>query len=150
MNHDLNPYAFLITFIHEVAHLNAFIVYKFRHEPHGKEWKNEYKLLLKDFLGKNIFPEEIETALKDYSLNPAASSCSDPQLMRALRLFDDKEAEVYHLEDIPENTVFRLHQSRSEMTFQKGFRMRTRFHCIELKTKRVYYVNCMAEVKRVG
>ena len=36
VNHDLNSYAFLITFVHEVAHLETFVKFKKYHEPHGK------------------------------------------------------------------------------------------------------------------
>ena len=37
VNHDLNKYAFLITFVHEVAHLHTFTKYPFRHEPQRQE-----------------------------------------------------------------------------------------------------------------
>lgn len=37
VNHDLNQFAFLITFVHEVAHLEAYLKFSRRHEPHGKE-----------------------------------------------------------------------------------------------------------------
>ncbi len=60
INHDLNKYAFLVTLIHEVAHLVAWEKYKGRVNPHGKEWKLEYSRLLHYFLlkGNDLFPEE--------------------------------------------------------------------------------------------
>src|SRR5690606_37915756 len=39
INRDLNPYLFLITYVHEVAHLRTFLHYGTRVEPHGEEWK---------------------------------------------------------------------------------------------------------------
>ena len=54
VNGNLNPYGFLITLIHELAHLVTFIQYKHQVAPHGREWKDCYALLLKDFLGKEI------------------------------------------------------------------------------------------------
>lgn len=146
INHDLNQYAFLITFVHEVAHLHTFTSYKYRHDPHGKEWKHEFRTLLKDFIHAGIFPSDIHSALEGYIKNPAASSCSDIDLMRALKRYDKRPEEVFHLEEVPENTVFTLHQSRSGLIFKKGKKIRTRFHCIEVNSKRTYFVSPMAEV----
>ncbi len=146
VNHDLNQYAFLITFIHEVAHLNSFINYKYRHDPHGKEWKHEFRLLLKDFIALNIFPDDVRTALESYLQNPSASSCSDLDLFRALKKYDDRNESVFHLEELAENTIFSLHQSRSGLVFKKGNRIRKRFECLEINTKRIYFVSPLAEV----
>ena len=147
VNHDLNPYAFLITYVHEVAHLLAEISYRRRIAPHGIEWKQEFARLLDYFLKQDIFPGDVLKALTSYIQNPAASSCSDHDLLRALRKYDRKEMQhVMHLEDLPKNTMFRLHASRSKLLFQKGDQVRTRFHCIEMNTQREYFVSPLAEV----
>ncbi len=147
VNHDLNPYSFLITFTHEVAHLHCFTKYRYRHDPHGKEWKHEFRLLLTDFIQKNIFPPDIEKALLNYARNPAASSCNDQQLHRVLKKYDDQgENPVIHLEELSAGTEFSIHQSRSGLVFRKGEKRRTRFHCIETKSKRAYLVSGLAEV----
>ena len=85
VNHDLNKYAFLITFVHEVAHLHTYTKYPFRHEPHGREWKNEFRNLLGNFVVRRVFPDDISTALSSYLKNPAATSCSDHHLFRTLK-----------------------------------------------------------------
>jgi hypothetical protein len=147
VNHDLNQYSFLITFVHEVAHLLAEIHNKKRIAPHGPEWKYEFSRLLNYFLQQNIFPDDLVSALSSYIKNPAASSCSDHDLLRALRTYDKKETtDVHHLEDLPEHTLFRLHSSRSKLIFKKGEQVRTRFHCVEINSSREYYVNPLAEV----
>src|SRR5947207_3677758 len=56
VNHDLNRYSFLLTFIHEVAHLVCQKKYSRFISPHGKEWKREYSILLRFFLSTEIFP----------------------------------------------------------------------------------------------
>src|SRR5689334_10544417 len=38
LNHDLNPYLFLVTFVHEVAHLHVYLRHGNRVDPHGDEW----------------------------------------------------------------------------------------------------------------
>lgn len=50
VNHDLNPYAFLITTIHEFAHLKTWQQFKNKVKPHGIEWKNHFKILMEPFL----------------------------------------------------------------------------------------------------
>src|ERR1700730_13644310 len=63
VNGNLNKYSFLITLIHELAHLLTFQQWGNRVQSHGKEWKNIYAFLLKDFISGNIFPEDIKLAL---------------------------------------------------------------------------------------
>src|SRR5258706_7581172 len=46
INGNLNKYAFLITLLHELAHLLAFEQYGNRIYAHGKEWKSIYSRLL--------------------------------------------------------------------------------------------------------
>ena len=60
VNGNLNTYAFLITLLHELAHLLAYEQYGNRIFAHGKEWKSIYGKLLHDFLSRKIFPEDIE------------------------------------------------------------------------------------------
>jgi SprT protein len=146
INHDLNPYAFLITFVHEVSHLEAFVKYKRNHEPHGKEWKNEFRILLSEFIQQGVFPDDIQRALSNYIRNPAASSCSDHDLLRTLRKYDVHEEGVFHLENLPEHSIFAIHQSRSNQIFRKGNKIRSRFQCVEINSNRIYFVSPLAEV----
>lgn len=147
VNHDLNPFSFLITFVHEVAHLHAYLKYRHRHEPHGREWKHEFRLLLTGFIHMKVFPPDIEEALISYIKNPSASSCTDQELHRVLKKYDPPgEKTVMHLEDLVHGTEFKIHQSKSPLVFRKGEKRRTRFHCIEINTQREYLVSGLAEV----
>lgn len=151
INHDLNPYAFLITFVHEVAHLTSHIRFRRYIEPHGREWKQEFQLLLERFLDKHIFPEDVLSAVTRYIRNPAASSCSDLHLQRTLKKYDErKEDELVHVEDLPHKSIFELIHSRRKLVLVKGEKKRTRYHCVELKTSREYFVNPLAEVRQVN
>ena len=126
VNHDLNSFAFLITFVHEVAHLEAYNKFHHRHEPHGKEWKTEFRELLSSFILNGIFPEDIRSALSIYISDPAASSCTDHNLFRVLKKYDDQSAGIIFLEDLPDNSLFMMHQSRSGQVFKKGHKIRKR------------------------
>ena len=50
VNGNLNKYSFLITLVHELAHLLTFQQYGNRVQSHGREWKHLYAFLLKDFI----------------------------------------------------------------------------------------------------
>src|SRR5689334_7203122 len=55
VNGNLNRYAFLITMLHELAHLLTFERHGNRVLSHGKEWKHIYGGLLAQFLELKIF-----------------------------------------------------------------------------------------------
>ena len=161
INKDLNKYAFLITLIHEVAHLVAWEKYKGRVNPHGDEWKNEYALLLNYFLKLNcslpngegqggacLFPPEISKALHEHSQSPSAASCSDIHLSRVLKKFDT-DTEALLLERIAVGTSFRIVATRTKHAkeiFIKGEKRRTRFKCFHARTKREYLIHALCKV----
>src|SRR5215204_6926988 len=49
VNGNLNPYSFLITLLHELAHLLTFEKYGNRVQSHGREWKVFFGQLLEQF-----------------------------------------------------------------------------------------------------
>lgn len=144
VNHDLNKYAFLITFCHELAHLVQWEKHRDKVAPHGNEWKHEFRILLLNFIGKNVFPIDIERALENYIMNPKASSCADQELYRTLKRYDLNP--VTHLEEIPLGSIFSIGSGK---IFKKGAKQRTRFLCQCLEDKKMYYVSGIAEVKIV-
>lgn len=146
INHDLNPYAFLITFTHEVAHLTCWMKHYNNVNPHGEEWKREFRFLLKPFLDLKIFPDDVAGAVANYIRDPAASSCSDPNLMKALRKYNRDAEEWLHLDDLPHSAVFRL---RNGKKFLKGHKLRKNYECYELGTNHKYFIPGTLEVKEV-
>ncbi len=143
INHNLNKYAFLITLVHEVAHLVTYNAFKNTVNPHGKEWKQNFQILMQPFLNTDIFPVEIFSALRKYIQNPAASSCSDVQLLRTLKLHDENTGVIF-LEYLPQNAMFLYNGTR---VFKKGERIRKRFKCLEIKSGATYLFNPLVEVE---
>ncbi|MEX1188995.1 MAG: SprT-like domain-containing protein [Bacteroidia bacterium] len=145
VNYNLNQYAFLITLVHEMAHLITWNTYHDKVKPHGLEWKEKFREMLLPFLAMDIFPEDIAPALIDYLNNPAASSCSDMNLMRVLMHYDEDPKIL--LEEIPVSSVFRLPTGR---VFKKGDQRRKYFQCLEVSTGKIYLINPLAEVEPVS
>src|SRR5262245_57525433 len=86
VNADLNRYAFLVVLVHEFAHHTTFQRYR-RHQPHGREWKTEYKRLMRPFMGREVFPADVLHALEHHLEDAPSSSCTDHDLMRVLRRY---------------------------------------------------------------
>ena len=143
VNHDLNKYAFLITSIHEFAHLMTWQSHKHRVKPHGEEWKSNYKMLMQPFLKLNVFPKDVLVAIVNYMDNPAASSCTDLSLYRILKTYDTQISNVLTIEAIAENSIFAIKGGR---VFQKKEKLRKRYKCIELSSNKIYLFHPIAEV----
>ncbi|MGI4806242.1 MAG: SprT-like domain-containing protein [Janthinobacterium lividum] len=146
VNFDLNSYAFLVTTVHEFAHLYTFNQHQHKAKPHGIEWKSNFKRMMKPFFELEIFPADIKQVISNYLDNPAASSCSDLTLFRALKKYDVKEASVILVEKIPANALFKWKDGR---VFRREERLRKRYRCVEVSTNRVYLFNPVAEVELV-
>jgi len=142
VNHNLNKYAFLVTFVHEVAHLVTYNSSNKRLLPHGKEWKANYTKLLKEVMDLDCFPKDLEITLHNHINNPSASSCVDTELYKALRAYDEIKETL--LEEIDQGAFFKL---RNGKVFRKGQKIRKRFECIEVFTNRKYAVSPIADVR---
>jgi len=146
VNGNLNRYSFLITLLHELAHLLTFEAYGNRVAAHGREWKALFGQLLADFIKRNVFPADINAALLQSLHNPAASSCADEELQRALRRYDEKKEHLLFVEAMPAGALFKTHDGR---VFRRGEKMRKRFRCEEVKTKRIYLFSPVYEAELV-
>ncbi len=134
VNHNLNPYAFLITFIHEYAHLLVFEKFKNRVLPHGKEWKRIYQLLIEEYINADIFPDELDRVLIKSIQNGKASHSSDLELSRILQRYDSTVTQI-RVEDLPINTIFKANNGKR---YKKGEKQRIRYKCVCLDNDRLY------------
>ena len=146
VNGNLNPYSFLITLLHELAHLLTFEQFGNNVFSHGREWKGIYVNILAQFLQHRVFPADIETELVRSLQNPAATTCAEDDLLRVLRKYDKKESPNRLVEEIETNKLFRTHDGR---VFKKESKLRKRFKCIEITTGRVYLFSPVYEVEAV-
>ena len=144
VNGNLNKYSFLITLLHELAHLLTFEQFGNKVAAHGREWKAIYSKMLAQFLQQKIFPVDIESELLLSLRNPAATACAEDGLLRVLRRYDSKESHHRLVEEIALDALFRTSDGR---VFQKKEKLRKRFRCVEVKTGKVYLFSPVYEVE---
>jgi len=142
VNENLNPYSFLITYVHEVAHHWVFDKHGGRVSPHGKEWKNAFKKLMLPFQSSSIFPEDVLRALNIYMINPKAASLSDIRLAKALNVYDPVNPNELSLMEIKKGQKFTL----EDRLFEKLETRRTRVRCKEVSSGKYYLVHKMAMI----
>ena len=140
INNTLNPFQFLLTLIHEIAHHVTFEKYG-KIQPHGKEWKQQFQHLMLPFLHPTIFPNHMLTPLAHYLKNPKASTDSDVKLSLALRGNKAEHGKNFVFE-LPENCTFVF---KNKM-YKKGKKRKTRIECLQLSTNRMYLFNQNTEV----
>ncbi|RDK84287.1 SprT-like domain-containing protein [Marinirhabdus gelatinilytica] len=143
VNANLNKYRFLITLIHEIAHLVAFSKFGRNIKPHGKEWKHSFTMLMLPYIRPEIFPSQLLPLLAIHFKNPRASSDTDAKLSLALKQYDAPNDKNYIFE-IPPGGLFRLYNGK---IFKRGNKRVKRYECLEVSTGRMYLFNPNAEVE---
>ena len=147
VNQDLNPYAFLTTLLHEIAHATTWEKHRRRGravKPHGEQWKEEFERLLEPVVACGSLPEDIEGALSQFMRNPAAATCSDRRLMLALSRYDRDEPGRTRVEELPPAHSERPAAVEPE---HRARRLRTRYRCFERRSGREYRVHALSRVE---
>ncbi|MEY2587094.1 MAG: hypothetical protein RLY11_943 [Bacteroidota bacterium] len=147
VNGNLNQYAFLITLLHELAHLITYVRFGKKVASHGREWKNQFSDLLKHFIQSNIFPQDIRLQIAASMKSPAASSCADDALMRVLRKYDAVKENHFLVEEIEQGRCF---QTKNGKVYKREEKIRKRIKATEVDTGRVYLFSPIYEVMKVN
>lgn len=151
VNADLNRHAFLITYVHEVAHAHVHQAYRRRGKPHGRAWQTAFQRLMQPLLTETVFPVAILEPLQRYMAKPAATTSANPALVLALRQTDAPVTDSIAgcgiiLRDVPEGQPFQL----AKKTYVRGTLRRTRVVCKEVASGKSYAILAHALVEING
>lgn len=148
INEDLNPYAFLTTLLHEVAHATTWERHRSRRfwlRPHGPEWQEEYAALMTPIVEAGVLPVDVAAALARSMQAPRASSCGDRELALALANYDRPRPHRVRVEDLEMGTVFRVDEGGLVLRADRS--LRTRRVCFDVTTGEEYRVHGLAFVE---
>ena len=143
VNGNLNPYAFLVTLLHEIAHLQVYEKHRHRVKSHGPEWKGAFGTLLVQFADLGLFPAALEAVVRKSALSPASATFRDVALSQALRRYDVGKSQLLAA-DLPVGAFFKADDA---VAYEVLERRRTRLRCRRLKDGREYLVPFAAEVE---
>lgn len=146
VNGDLNPFHFLIVYVHELAHAVVHNQYGNKVLPHGKEWKVAYRQLMQPYLELKIFPDDVTRMLNNYLRNAKAINGTDLAMTRVLAGYDKGSKEGTEIEHLPKGAVFR---SSNGKVFKKLDQRRKRFVCQCMTSGRLYLFNPLARVEKL-
>lgn len=135
VNGNLNKYEFLITLLHELAHMLTFINFGRRIQPHGVEWQKTYATLLVPAIDHHYFPEDVSKELIKSLRSPAASCQGEQSLMRVLRQYNPKPKNAIPIEEVPTGAKFRTKDGEIFFIEKK---LRTRYLCVHETSKRKF------------
>lgn len=146
INANLNPYRFLITLLHEIAHYVCYKNNGYNIKPHGKAWKTTFQHIMLPFINPNIFPESLLPTLANHFKNPKASSDTDESLSLALKAFDVPNEKTYIFE-VEDGATFTISNGTC---FRKIKKRRKKYECQALDTGRLYAFSPLAEVELIN
>jgi SprT protein len=146
INSNLNKYRFLITLIHEIAHLYVYKLFKNSIKPHGLEWKNQFRILILPVLNPDIFPKVLLPLLANYFKNPKATTDSDIELVKELKIYDPPTDKNY-IYELDLGTRFGIYNGK---IFKLEKKLTKRYKCIEVETGKYYLFNANAEIHKLN
>ncbi len=145
VNHNLNPYHFLLTFLHELAHYLNYKQNGRKVKPHGNEWKLFYSSLILEYLNYGCFPDELYDDIRQYAQNPKASASGDGQLFIKISNYDKEiDQSLKYVFELEKGTIF---ATENGIIYRLEEKRRTRYRCINLKNNKAYLIHANARVK---
>ena len=154
VNNNLNPYDFLITIVHEMAHHEVWRTLVTNHgsspwsqrrhhlKPHGHEWQHQFHQLMLPLMNTSVFPPDVLYMIENYFRTLRVSRKFGLDLTRVLKKYDKPDGKEF-VENLPFDSVFHIPDGR---LFRKKEKLRKRFRCICMNNNRIYLFSPLAQV----
>ncbi len=142
VNQGENKDAFFLTLLHELAHAIVWNKYGRKVKPHGKEWKEDYRILMLDSLEKGYFSENLYPGLIGFANNIKSSHNYNTELVKALNSLNKNDDDFHLISEIEKGSRF-IYRDK---VYVKGDKIRTRYKCRQKNTLKEYLFNANASV----
>lgn len=141
INSTLQPQLFFFVLTHELAHLIAFENFGGRISPHGKEWKDTFRMMLLESI--SVYSEDLKPLILKFSQSPKANFMSSPDLVRYFHI-ENYEDESSYIEDlnIGEQFIYRKQTYIIEELRKKNYL------CTNLSNGKKYIFKPLARVEK--
>ncbi len=139
-----NPYQFLLTLLHEIAHARIHARYRRHVPPHGARWKEEFADLLDRLVQTDVLPADLRRAFRDHAANPKSTADYDTDLQLALRRYDTLDRRML-VADLRDGDLFSLD---GKTVLRKGELIRRRIRCVATNGH-IYSVLPTARVREI-
>lgn len=151
VNGDLNQYMFLMVLIHEMAHLQTFVDYGRRVQPHGRQWQENYRAMLCRYHQLGCFPSEVDGLMSKYTARIPMPRKTGSEIEFILAHYGEAPGEIkaIRLKDLPVGTEFRM-VSKPQILFKSLEKRRTRYCCVDVARGMKYLVSGESVVQPQG
>tara|TARA_B100001063_G_scaffold81050_1_gene75415 strand:- start:858 stop:1466 length:609 start_codon:yes stop_codon:yes gene_type:complete len=143
INKFYNPYRFVLTLVHELAHYFVTIEH-YKPKPHGKLWKSKFKNLLEPILNESVFPKDLLNCLLIHMKEPKSTFSYDLVLSKVLDKYDNSNEKYSYLDEVQDGEIFIYGDGNKFLKIKKR---RKRYLCENLHTKRKYLFLGNAKIK---
>lgn len=142
INSTLQPQLFFFVLTHELAHLIAFENFGGSISPHGKEWKNAFRMMLLESI--SVYSEDLKPIILKFSQSPKANFMSSPDLVRYFHI-ENYEDESSYIEDlsIGDQFIYRKQTYIIEELRKKNYL------CTNLSNGKKYIFKPLARVEKI-
>lgn len=150
VNGNLNSYFFLWVLLHEMAHLNTWELYNNRVQPHGREWQEQYRLLIKEYLELGCFDSTLAPMINKYISHIPLNQALGHTIEAEMRKFDeDYNPELdTQLQQLPVGSRFIIKNNPNRI-FESIEKRRTRYKCKEVSSGLFYSILGSTQVKPI-
>lgn len=138
VNNNLNQYRFILTLIHEIAHLKTYLEFKTRVAPHGEQWKNSFRQLMSMWNIEELFSntDELKLVYAQEVRSPRACAGIHLENERHLSVYDEGRSGVM-LHELEAGTEFIFR----DRTYRKLEQRRTRILCLNMDNNKLYTIH---------
>lgn len=144
VNGNLCRELFLWVLLHEMAHLDTFVAYGRRVQPHGHEWQQAYARLMNKYV--HCFPTEVQPLILQCSSTIPLRRAWMKEVELRLAACDPTAQLITILNSQPSGTLFSL-RDKPCLRFRAIERRRTRWICVNIDNGRRYLISGSAAIE---